>query len=163
MANETIAQIEDAIIAALAPLTVAQGGYVKEISTYQGQLDQNTIQEIVEKLASNFPAIMVIYLGSKLKEDPTYVYDDRQSWGIFLAAQNLRGEQAARRGAGGDQGTYQMIVDVRAKLAGNWLGLFIQPLSLKSIDSILVGEGLSVYGMTYESLIDYQATEQGRP
>jgi hypothetical protein len=56
-----------------------------------------------------------------------------------------------------------MLVDVRSKLAGNRLGFFVQPLSLKSVDSILVADGLSAYGLTFETLVDFQATRQGDP
>lgn len=163
--NETIAKVEDQIIEALKPLLADQpDGYVKEIDTYQGQLAESTVEEIINVLAVNFPAIMVIYLGSRLNEDPTDLYDDVQSWGIFVAAKNLRGEKEARRGGTiGEVGTYQMVEDIKTRLTGNQLGLGVQPLSLRAVDSVLVDKGLSVYGMTFETSLDYQAERKAGP
>lgn len=156
--NETIEQVEDQILLALAPLKVGQpGGYVSNIDTYQGQLDQGTVEEIIAQLGTNFPALLVVYLGSQLSEDPPYLFDDVQTWGIFICAQNLRGEKEARRGA------YTLIQDVKTKLAGNSLGLGIKPLSLRAVDSVLVAPPLSIYGMTLETTLDYQADREVGP
>ena len=156
--QETVSQIEDQILAALAVVD-----YAKRIDTYQGQLTQATLDEIVTRLAVDFPAILVVYLGSRLNEDPTYLYNDAQVWGVFVAARNLRSEKEARRGGAGGIGTYQMIEDVKNILTGNSLGFVIQPLSLKAVDSILIEDGLSVYGLTFETAIDYQAAVQPGP
>ena len=158
MAGETIAQVEDAIIAALKPLD-----YLRALETYQGQLTEATLDEIVTRLAVNFPAALVLYLGSRLEESPTYLYGDVQTWGVYVAAKNLRGEKEARRGGAAAVGTYEMIEGVKKQLTGNALGLSIQPLSLKAIDSILVEDGLSVYGLTFETLLDYEATAKAGP
>jgi len=162
--NETIAQIEDAILAALEPLkNGAEGVTAKKIETYQGDLNQTTLDELTAYLALSYPAIMVMYLGSSLEEDPTYLYRDTQTWGVMVAAENMRSEKEARRGSAGNVGSYRLIEAVKNILTGNSLGLGVQPLSLKTIDSMLVGAGISVYSLTFDTDIDFQATVKVGP
>ena len=157
--NETIAQIEDAILAALDPLkSGAEGIFAKKIETYQGDLNQTSIDDLTAYLALSYPAIMVMYLGSRATEDEANLYHDIQTWGVIVAAQNLRGEKEARRGNGIDAGSYEMIEAVKKILTGNSLGLTVQPPSLKTIDSLIVGPGISIYSMTFDVDLDYQAT-----
>jgi phage gp37-like protein len=162
--NETIEQIEDAILAALEPLKNGEDGITcKLIETFQGNLDAATIEELSERLALTYPSIMVIYLGSRANEDPNLLYHDIQTWGLLVAAENLRGEKDARRGSGANVGTYKMIDAVKKLLTGNGLGLGVQPPSLKAVDSALVGANVSIYSMTFDIDLDYQAEKKDGP
>jgi len=61
-----IGGIEDGIVAALSQsLLIANGGYMKVIQTYGGELDSDTIKSAISQLALSFPLMLVAYGDGK--------------------------------------------------------------------------------------------------
>ncbi|MDP3427835.1 MAG: DUF1834 family protein, partial [Humidesulfovibrio sp.] len=78
---------------------------------------------------------------------------------------NLRNEAATRKGDKVHVGTYQMLKDVRALLAGQDFGLEIDNLRPGRVRSMVnarfQAQGVSVYAMEWHTRYDYRVTERG--
>lgn len=159
MANVTLAQLEDAVLSALAPLDAGEvGGYLRTRKAYQGELDVET----ADQLSVQWPAALVFI--ESLSFTPTVTngqeYAQRPQVTVFLGDQNWRGKQEARRGSGAAEiGTYRMIQDVLARLVGQTFGLDVGPLAPKEVKSLLslASPPTSIYRLTFESDGDYTA------
>jgi len=151
MAQETVTQIEDGILNALYPLHIHGGGKIKTLQSYQGSLEDAL--EHPERISMRFPAVLIVYAGGKYTERPTHIYSVRVEYRIIAACESLRTEKDGRRGA------YQLLDDIREKLAGYDLGLKIAALGLVSEDPVLVGKVgnrfLTIYSATYATEVDY--------
>lgn len=129
MANETYAQLEDAALDALAALDHTQpGGYLRTRKSYQGELDV----ESADQLHLQYPALLLFIdaVGWTPSSTTGLDYVERPELVVFVGDQNWRGEKEARRGGigGSEVGSYKMLRDVVAKLAGKTFGLAIGPL-----------------------------------
>lgn len=153
----TIEQIEDAIIAKLAPLKVGYtpvGGSdpaiwrtVRTIKSYQGELDD---EESIARATRLFPAILVMYFGSEYEEHgarkiekPTFV--------LFICDKSLRSEEEARRGGTQNPGTYAVLNGTRDLLYDSRLSKDIFPMSLLRERPAWFGKGVSIYSAEYET------------
>lgn len=142
-----IEAIEDAVIAALAPLKASLG--VREIKSYQGDLDAVSDEEI-KKMVARWPAIYVVYGGSgygahgaRKTETPGLT--------LFVCDRSLRGEEEARRGGATNPGTYRLLRECRARLTGKNLGLAdLAPLEILRDIPVWFRSGASVYAQDYE-------------
>ena len=152
----TIEQIEDAIIAALAPLKVdyAPGegdpaiyATVKTIKSYQAELDS---EDDIARAARLFPAVIVVYMGSTYIDHGSRKIETLQ-YELFVCDKNLRLEAEARRGGNANPGTYAMLHGVRDLLYGKQLGKEIYPFKLNRETPVFLGMGLSIYGAAYET------------
>lgn len=154
----TKAQIEDAIILALAPLKYDYAGgvpgdpavyaTVREIRSYQGDLE--TIQAALAVI-DVLPAIFVFYTGSEYAEHGSRKIE-RMKFLVYICDQNLRVEDdAARRGGTENPGVYAMLEGVRDLLFSRQLSLEIYPLQLNSESAEAFGEGIAVYSAEYET------------
>lgn len=105
------AQIEDAALAALAPMDDTHNIRTRE--SYGGQFNENDIWQTVIQ----FPAVMVFASGF---ESVQVNQIDRQAWEliVYVAEQNSRGDSAARRGDTGSThpGAFSLVEAARAKL-----------------------------------------------
>jgi len=152
----TIEQIEDAIIAALAPLKVGYAaeegdpaiyGTIRTIKSYQSELDT---EEELARAVRLFPALLVMYGGSVYGEHGGRKIET-MAYIIFACDRNLRAEAEARRGGSGNPGTYAMLNGVRDLLAGKQLGLNIYPLKpIREAAEFKVG-AVSIYSAEYET------------
>jgi phage gp37-like protein len=153
----TLEQIEDAIIAQLAPLKV---GYtpvgeddpavwrtVRTIKSYQGELDD---EETIARAAPLFPAILVVYGGSAYANRGSRKVETMR-FVLFVLDRNVRQEAEARRGGPGNPGCYAVLNGVRDLLYGEQLGLDILPLEAMREDAVWFGRGVSVYSAEYET------------
>jgi len=140
----TLTEIEDAILAALAPLGTGQGGSVKKIDSYGGELDE----EKIAQFAVTVPAILVAYAGSVLVPDAYPYLVETGTWAILIADRNLRGNRQAR--ADGPEGTYGLLVSVRLKLHGVRLLSNLRPATLKRQIALANTPSLSIYSAEYE-------------
>lgn len=103
------ADIEDAFLAALAPLADSHG--VKTLETYAGQLNIEQIEDAVVR----FPAVFIAWTGGE--NAPERIADlVTCKVALVVAASNLRGEAEARRGATGTAGVYALLLAARLLL-----------------------------------------------
>jgi phage gp37-like protein len=124
--DEAVSGIEDGIIAVLQTLSVKQGGYVKEIASYAGELDSETLRRAVSQISPRFPLFLVSYTDGEDKQIPAVasVYGEPRIWehtctfSVIACDNDARGDRTRRRGAGEKPGLYKLISDARRLLAG---------------------------------------------
>jgi len=132
------AAIENAIVAHIAAANAAGGlGYrLKTIASYGGQFDADIV-----KIAIQFPAVYVTFGG---EPRPTAIgggqFEHRPVFALIIGTRNARNEGATRHGSGAETGSFQIIADIRAMLAGQALGLPIDPLQPGRIASLFNGQ-----------------------
>lgn len=142
----TIEQIEDAIIAALAPLKVSLG--IREIKSYQGELEE----EDLKKMAGKFPAIYVVYGGSGYGAHGARK-QEKMGLELFVCDKSLRSEEEARRGGAANPGTYKMLRECRDLITGKNLGLAeLTPFEIQHDTPVFFGGGVSIYAQGYETV-----------
>lgn len=122
------AQIEDAIIALIndASETGALGYRLAQVGSYGGEFDDETFFTQFRK----FPAAWVTVGGSKPRRISARKWELSPTIAVMVGTRNVRGERQTRHGTVGEPGSYQLLQDVRLLLAGQALGLPIEPLSL---------------------------------
>lgn len=151
-----ISDIENAIIARIQAAQDASGdaglGYkLKKLDTYGGEFSDG-----IERVVRDFPAVLVAYSGGPLHREFGRSYEMKGTFGVICCATSLRNERAARHGATGAVGSYQLIMDMLALLAGQKLGLDIAPLKPVTIRPLIndkAGTQLaSVYAIDFETI-----------
>lgn len=121
------AQIEDAVIARIkaASDTGALGYRLADVASYGGEFDDETFFTALRK----FPAVWVTVGGSKPQRKSARVWTMAPVVAVMVGSRSVRGERFTRRGAVGEVGSYQLLQDVTDLLAGQQLGLPIEPLA----------------------------------
>ena len=155
MANETIVQVEDAILAKLdqAPIgPVGGAGYARIVNSYQGELEDEDLQKVLKL----FPAVLVVYDTSQYTKMAKGVYDERMRFRVLVASRNLRGEKAQRRGDVAMVGTYQMLRDVRGLLANKIVSPDIGPAEPVAERFVVNTREASIYEAIYEISLDLE-------
>jgi len=137
-----LTQLEDAILAALAPLKTAHG--VKTLESYDLQLED---PEAWKKLAIQFPAIFVLF-GSMDNRDLGQRQLEMNSFQIGMADRSLR-KGEARRGGATVGGAYGLISGVRGVLAGKILLPGLLPAMPRSVRQAVITDGVAMYVATY--------------
>lgn len=121
-----IGAIENAIMEQVRAASDAGvlGYRFKTVASYAGEFDDD-----MRELAQSFPAF---FIGFSHEADPERVgsheYKYRPVFRAVVAARSLRNEKATRHGAAGEIGSYQLLIDARALLIGQTLGLDIEDL-----------------------------------
>ena len=152
MANLTIAQIEDALLAAIGAddtlKLVAAGGWTKTLESYGGQFEG-----IAEDLLVLYPCIFVLFESGQFSaRTQRTVHADPLTFHVLVGDQNLRGNEAARRGGAGGIGAYAMATAMRNLLEGNKLGLDgLAPCHVTRIESELNAKDLSICSLAVET------------
>jgi hypothetical protein len=108
-------EIEAAMLNALSPLLVENGGYLLELDLYRGELSTTG----VFKESVRTPSVFLAYSGSTYGAG-TYLHADETITYNLIAF--------CRTGATPDACT--LLEDVRGKLCGSRMGLDIKPLRL---------------------------------
>ena len=155
MANETIVQIEDAILVklALAPIgPVDAGGYARLVDSYQGELEDEDLQKVLKL----FPAVLVVYDTSQYTKLAKGVFDERMRFRVLVASRNLRGEKAQRRGDVAMVGTYEMLRDVRGLLANKIVTPDVGPAEPVAERFVVNTREASIYEAVYEISLDLE-------
>jgi phage gp37-like protein len=152
------AQIEDAIIARIkaASDTGALGYRLAEVASYGGEFDDEAFFTQVRR----FPAVWVTVGGSKPQRKSARVWIYSPVVAVMVGARNVRGERFTRHGSVGEPGTYQLLQDVTDLLAGQKLGLPIEPLSPgadRTLFNVKQGnEARSVFAREFGTFFIYQ-------
>ena len=127
--DEVVGGIEDGIVALLKHLYARPDhpdGYLNEIASYAGELDEKKLKEAIDRLSPMYPLVLVAYGEGADVENPATaaVLGERRIWqhnctfSVIAVTANARGETEQRRGSVGDVGVYTMIADVRSALTG---------------------------------------------
>lgn len=160
MTAPLFAQVETAIQERLtaASKTGVLGYKLRAVASLPADVDDR-----LKEYVNDFPAAWTVFGGWNVQTERSgggAVIEARYS--VILAARNLRSEQAARHGAGGDVGTYQMVADVVGLLLGNDLGLEVKPLTLGPCQNLYSGavQGelkVSLFGVSFTTTMTIDA------
>ena len=121
------------------------------------------IDDRLGEYVNDFPAAWTVFGGWTVRTERSSGGSEGEArYSVICAAQSLRNEGAARFGAGGEVGTYQMVADVVALLLGNDLGLDISPLTLGACQSLYSGavQGklkVSLFGVSFTTRMTIEA------
>jgi len=138
----TLGEIEDAILARLAPLKGTHG--VRTLDSYDTRLED---PEAWKRFGIQFPAVFVAYEGfDNVDKGSRQVAMHRYQIGV--ADQALRWKEA-RRGAVGNGGAYALIDGVRDILAGVCVLPRLLPAMPKGGKVAFVRTDASMYVLTY--------------
>lgn len=141
--NYTIKQIEDAIISALSPLTISQGGAVKTLGSYEGQFEETV--DGANQSISICPAVLVNYIGSTFKDVGSPHFDRELRFSVLHGASNLRSETKRR------QDGYSLLEATKALLNNQTLGLGIDPLIIERETIIATTRKLTIFSAEYRT------------
>lgn len=149
--------IIDKVAAASSGPTPALGYDIKDCKSYGGELEGK-----VTEIAKRFPAVLVMFKGiNSAKEvgDEVWRYD--ATFIVIVGSKNRRNNKAARHGAAGKVGSYQMATDVLQLLVGSDLGLDISTLEPGRIIPLINSKTVSVYSVEISTNFDieYQAAD----
>ncbi len=134
--------IEDKIIETLR----AEVGYLRTVETYAGQLEGE-----IEKLVVRFPAAFVVYGGSRLEWVDGPNHRENAEFSVLVAARNLRGGSAARKG---ERGAYALVKAVLAALVNKDFGLGMERLTPSRVSLVFVSNTVTVYGLDFQTGFD---------
>lgn len=111
-------------------------GYaLRHVGTYAAQLDDD-----LARIAPQMPAVWVVLNELGRRQPIAGGWETPATFAVIVATRNLRNEQATRHGgAAGEVGSYQIVMDVRALLADQTLGLDIEPLVPGRVTSLFNG------------------------
>ena len=132
-----IGAIEQAIVDRIEAASGAGtlGYTIRTVASYGNELDDN-----LKSVVRQFPAVWVVFMGErKPRQAAGGEWVHEPLFAVMVAARNRRNEEAARRGAAGKPGSYQMFEDVRALLTGQDLGLDIAPFAPGAVRSLVNG------------------------
>jgi hypothetical protein len=139
-------EIEAAMLNALSPLLVGNGGYLLELDVYRGELSASGLF----KEAVRTPSVFLAYSGSTYGTG-TYLHAEEVITYNLIAF--------CRTGANPDACT--LLEDVRDKLCGGNIGLDIKPLRLLREFSVGVTKEFTtlsaVYSVTQRVYMPLQA------
>lgn len=120
--------IEDGIIAVLEAAVGGAPGYLKEIGTYSGELDEKTLKAFIDQLAPRFPLMLIAYGEGEDVLSPAVssafgqprIFRHNCTFGVICCDDNARGETERRRGDGTATapGVIRMLSDAREALGG---------------------------------------------
>ena len=143
----TYLELEDAILALLEPLRTDLG--LRTLESYGGQFSPDSFGQV----AVTFPAVYV-YLASLESAGRNRLDERKLTLTVFVAAQNLRGEESARRGTAGVVGVYGLLEAVRDLLNRTPLGGGLIRLKRESVVGYSAQTGLCVaqadYGLEFQ-------------
>ena len=155
-----ISEIENAIINRIlaaqdAPGNAGLGYKLKKLATYGGEFGDG-----IDRVVLDFPAVLIAFNGAQLQQQARSSFTVKGTFGVICCANSLRNEKAARHGVAGAVGSYQLIMDMVALLAGQKLGLNITPLVASGIRPLIndkAGTKLaSVYAIDFETLFSIE-------
>ncbi len=132
--------VEDLVLAALSGQI---GDAVKTLQTYQGDW-----QEDVRREGWRLPAVLVGLAESRAEQVGLSSYDLTLELRILVIVRSLRGEDAARRAAGG---VYDLLAGIRQALWHQDLGQAMLPLALVGEEPLLSSQEHTVYAAYYRT------------
>jgi len=157
-----IGAIEDAIIDRLDTLNEAGvlGYRLRQIKTYGGELRSKKARAEIK----DFPAVWLAFSKATTVQETNSYAKLRGQWAFLLATENLRNEKAARHGAAGDVGAYQIAVDLVSIFAGKKPGDLegVEAIKDIKIDPVSVDDSrngrLAVYAIPFSCDFQIQKT-----
>lgn len=143
MPKRGLVEIEDAILAALAPLAGTHG--VRRIAPYGGEMDPDKLAQAMV----NVPAVLVAYDGSSITDHGSRSMA-RMAWTVVIGMRNPADLVKAKRGDEAFPGVYAILDGVRQALEGKQLFPELLPAVAVGDASYLQGNGYVIHLDSYE-------------
>ena len=144
----TYLELEDAVLALLEPLKVEL--QLRTLTSYGGEFSPDSFGQVTVL----YPAVYV-YLANLESAGHNRLDSRKITLTTFVAAQNLRGEEDARRGSGSAIGVYGLLEAVREKLNRVSLSGGLVRLKREAVVGYSAQNGLCVaqadYGLEFQS------------
>lgn len=148
--NLTVKDVEDAIVAALAPMLVQNGGKARCVASYGGQFEKATGGEGQVRIV--MPAILVTYIGSEYDPASAPTGERTMTFRVYHGSANPAGELARRHEA------VELMEASKSLLNGAALGLAVTPLHIERESPVPAVPGLCVYSADYRTTMIEDAT-----
>lgn len=148
----TRAQVEDAVLALLAPLTIPGGGYVQVLKPFAGDLSPARDDEYFQRVTQGALPAVLVSTGDGEYERRTMgrVTDLDFDVQLLIGASNLRSPEHTHRG---DLGLYKLIEDIRGRLFRRPLGVAgVRALYPTGERAVLRSPDRSIWLLTYSCL-----------
>lgn len=176
--------IEDGIISTLgsALLIGIEGGYVKKIDAYSGELDAEQLRRALSDLTPQLPLMLVSYGdGEDTLDPPTFPYQGAPrsyrhdcTFTVMCLSGNARSEKARRRGFGASPGVYKMIADSQRLLGGvklkgviagtgNRVPLNTEPFRYAGVEYIARLPELTAYAVHFDTYFRFSEPDRSQP
>ena len=144
--NYSFEDYENAIINALSPLLKKNGGYLRVLKGYAGELDT---EESLRQFLGNSPAVAVeIDSATYKQENSAYLLQETRVY-IYVCARYIGTQDRARK-----QGVYRILKDIRDLLLWNRLGLDIRPVQIKREMKLGSSKDVVIYAAEYVIIND---------
>ncbi|MBF0292008.1 MAG: DUF1834 family protein [Nitrospinae bacterium] len=148
--NLTVKDVEDAIVSALAPMLVQNGGKARSVVAYGGQFEKAVAGEGQLRLV--MPAALVAYIGAEYDHSSAPTSERTMTFRVYHASANPAGERARRHEA------IELMEASKNLLNGATLNLAVTPLELIRESSVPAGAALCVYSADYRTSTIEDAT-----
>ncbi len=140
--NYSIQDIENKIIATLAPLGKDRGGDVNTLGAYRGQFGDGAVME--EGALLLCPAILVRYIESTYDPDGGASYERRIRFALYHASSNLEPDKRKLD-------VLTLLDKSKALLSLSDLGLDITPLTIERETMVTSSGNVTVYSALYST------------
>lgn len=148
--NLTAKEVEDAIVSALAPMLVQNGGKARSVASYGGQFEKAATGEGQARIV--MPAVLVTYIGSEYDPSSAPTSERAMTFRVYHGSANPSSEQARRHEAIG-------LMEASKKLLnGATLNLAVAPLQIGGESSVPAVAALCVYSADYRASMIEDAT-----
>jgi hypothetical protein len=180
--GQIVGGIEDGMMAALeaAVGVKSEGGYVKTIASYAGEMDRDTLKHAVDELTPRMPLLLIAYGDGKDVEDPATVpigglprfFRHDCTFTAICVSDDARGDKARRRGTAGGVGVYKMIADVRSVLGGkvfsvtddgDTIYLNQDPLQYSGVEYLARLPDLTAYACHFDTWLRFSEPDRTQP
>lgn len=165
------AMMEDSIVLMLQPLHAHQGGYLKLLGYYNGELDsQQGVDDLMRQAATNAPFVLVAAGANSYESRSTskQMWRNSMTMELLFGSANLRSHQSRLRGdvaAGADDlddlptrdpGIYRMVRDVRNLILGRNPGVAGGgTFGIVRIDVVIQDPRISLWRAQYRITYDW--------
>lgn len=164
--------IERALLAALEPLSVRQGGYLARLDLYSGELGAGSLDDILTALGGLVPAVLLqtsgsVYRSTSVRRKSTI---ETITIEVAVASAHLRSQEARVSGdelsvsdPTADPGVHRIIADVRRLLHGQDIGVAgAGVIEIVSDQPVMQAPQLTAWVLRFEVDYRYDAPEPAR-
>lgn len=169
MANPSTT-LENALIAALAPMLKINGGYLRAVERYNGELGGDDLDDVKRRLSGRCPGVLVAAHAARYatRNIQRLRFDKAISVDVWMVSNHLRSREARMAGdvvsaadATADPGLQQIEHDIQQLISGSDLDVDgAGPWIPQQVDVVVQADDLCIYRAVY--LVDADANVKPR-